>query len=280
MRVGSPSANKRSQHAPVLRTVAALRDSRPGERPALQEREGRVRVTVPEHLLVGGRLRPRNVTRQTLGSRHRMKAAVLRQTTVLWVTRIFCRPIYSFFSLISDKSHWHGIRIENIPDGITQEDRDLVVGALELIQQVTPWHVESLRRSVRAIVIATGADTGFALLMRLAVANVEDLRRGSREAVAAELVRMAVLARLSRYGWWKHQRLRPRMLRLGLEHTLDFARRLPDPAELVESLTGEFQSSAWQTTSMGDTVAEFFEREKAPRWLVTLTRSWGRLLDS
>jgi hypothetical protein len=209
-----------------------------------------------------------------------MKGALLRRTTVLWTTQVVVRPIYGFFSLISEKCYWRGIRIEHTIDGVTQGDRDALISALELVEEVSPWHVTHLYRRARAIVIERGVATDFAPLMRLAMVDVHDLRQLSRESLAAKFVGISVLARLSRHGWWRDLRLRPRMNRLALERSLDFARRLRDPAELIEALTQEFQTTGWRITSVGDNAAQFYEREKAPRWLVRLSRFWLRQLDS
>jgi hypothetical protein len=190
------------------------------------------------------------------------------------------RAAFEYFRRTSPGRKLGTVPIVEFVSEVTDHDYQALDEAWQRVAAAAPWHQAHFSRYVRAIVFADKGATYLSPLLRLAVIDVEKIRKVPVSQTAADLVAVACGARLSSYGWWHEPQLRHRLSRLQFEASVDFARRLPDGVPLVEELTYQWHERAWQVNSVGDGVEVALRRDDAPSWLAKLAGWWHRRLDS
>jgi len=175
----------------------------------------------------------------------------------------------AFYRLISDVGHSHGFELIGT-DVASPEEMQVLEDALSLIDERAPWILEHARRDLgRLIVREPGAPTHGGWLGVIWVPT-DWLGRYSAEWLSTALVYAMTFARIRSALGRLPKRLRFRAFRISYERQIRFARRLPDPFEILEALTHAWDSGWYSTEPQIRESAEQLKRLGSPLWVIRL----------
>jgi hypothetical protein len=217
----------------------------------------------------------------------------MRNSAIEWVRAIRRRAVAGITRPLHRVGYWlvvtgpkwpewavGELKVIDTTNEVDVEGRSVLDRGFALIREFTPWHFSRLERHLRSLVITDQGTTDFAPLLRIGVVVARDLQKKSGEQIGAELVFIAVGARLSSYGWWQQPELRLRLNRIQFEAALHFARRIPGGIPLVEELSATWESRGWQTWSVGEQTQYILEQNGERNLWSRFAGWWHRQLDT
>ena len=159
---------------------------------------------------------------------------------------------------------------------------DRVAAALDFLQQYDPHRLAGLRRDADGIFVflTAGALAEWESGARLVVLDERHVLdpQTSAARLASTLVHEATHARLDRLGFRYAAERRARIEGICFRREIAFARRLPEPGDLVPTAERQLtrEPEYWTDQAFRERTAAELERLGVPSWLVRILERMSR----
>lgn len=166
-----------------------------------------------------------------------------------------------------------GIRLV-IFSGSTTADDDFerLISGLNLIRAYDRIRYDRLRREMPRVALVSAGGEVYDHGIRTYFADRGVMQQRSIEEIAMALVHEATHARISSRGIKTTGENVMKIEHLCVHQEIEFAKRLPDPDELVRHAKGKLEQPWWGPGVVANRAVERLEALNAPSWLVRLVR--------